>query len=1461
MIWFTLALFVVSFIIVALLAPKPEIENARAQSLDDVNFPRATEDAPIPLILGRVRMKAPNVTWFGNFRTVPITEKIKTGLFSKKTVTVGHRYFLTMDLALAMGPGVACREIYVDDKIAWTGNTGGGASVAIGPVGISFGGYKEGGAMSMSGFFHSGAFDLVKQPVDSVIQGQVGVGNVPAYLGTSHISLDGELGESARLRKMAFVLECYTNSLGLPNNGRIGDDMNPAEAIYQIMTDEWRGLGVDASLIDNASLIDIGNVLFNEGNGVSVQVTAEATGKKVIEEILRQIDGVAYQDPATGRIIFKLIRDDYDVDLLDIYDENDIIKVENFSRSGWDEVLAQVKISFPQRDSDSDAVAISQDMATAGMVGRLRSTTISMPFCYDKNLANTLASRERAQLSVPLFRMTIQMNRNGNRLRPGDVFKVNWADYNISELVMRVQEFDFGSLLDGKLVVRCLQDNFALSNVVFAPPPDTGWVPPVVDPTEILVSEIVEMPRFFMNRVQFPIPDGNAGVIPLALKPSSASSSYDMLAGDVSGDLDVREPQQITYPSTGTLLAAYDRMSGFANGYDTTDGFTLINVVNGQNFVAASSEAEAKEGEVGLLYVGGEFMAFRGVIDNGNGSFTFTNIYRGLLGTRPRTHAINARVWQLTPDLYGEGTLDDLAETDTLYYKLLDRVGPESIPAEDIAEASQIMQRWARRGQRVRNLQLDGQRTNVVIDNVAGVLPLTWARSNREATQIAIEGDADQVPDISDADAEVYDIDVLHNGSPIGSLSSSNVVGPTSHNIDFGVTSLSGPGEIRVTTRWTYPSSPTVDSVDYAFLPITFDQEILITFGDLYDSYENFSVSDFKGVYGLRRRLSSYTGPLIRIRDDNDDSEQDVGQNEVGALADFTVVGTPYVVTIYDQSLSGLDVTAPTNADQPQLAAHPFRAGEYAMLWDGVDDILRGPTFNDAAPNAHLIGRPSLWANAYRDNAVGTDNEWLINVAFDVGNGAVPRAEFAIAHNTIDQEIIQWAGTTDANFLTTADPLVYRGPQLLGPVDTSTIGMFVPIYTNNGLIGASLEWTIANSDVGDYSTDLSALEIGNRSDQTLPWANYMFEAGIGEFNLFTGIQMTAFLNAQMKESNAREVLLINDAVPSTTEYAQGGAYPSNALNPDHNVVFAFYCDDKGLTPVNLIMQFYDAGFTDEIAIFLNGQFISYNGSTTGNDAWGGDVTFSSLTPKFGWNIVTVEQAQTLSFVWGVRNVRVTSTTDPKKKLWASFNGADAATTYTERSYNKRAFTFGGTAQLDDSQKKFGQTSLRVDGTGDYVEITNDPDFLFGAGDFTVEGHFRFNSDPSAFQFLMGVWSTSGNQKSWALYVDGTGGSLELFLSENGSTSLIDISATWNPTLNTWYHIAVDFDGTTYRLYVDGVQIGSSTVVRTLHASTAAFRIGQQAGGTNNFDGWVDEVKIYKGEALYKGTMVANASEH
>lgn len=821
MIWFTLALFVVSFLITALLAPKPKFEDARPQQLKDVSFPRATEDAPIPLILGKVRMDAPNTIWYGDFESRPIREKVKTGLFSSTRVTVGFQYYLGLHLALGMGPGTILREIFMDDKSVWTGSTSGTVPTAININQPSlWGGYKEGGGWTSSGTYYPGSFDPAVQVPDPYIISQVGAGNVPAYTGTAHIVFNkAYIGEQANLRKMAFVLENYTNALSLPNSGKVGEDMNPAEAIYQIMTDTWRGMGINPADIDVVTLQTIGITLHSEGNGCSVVVTAESTGASLIQEILRQIDGIAFQDPETGRIAFKLIRNDYVVGSLPIYDENDIIKVRNFSRTGWEEVIAQVKVSFPQRDRESDAVAISQDMATVQMIGRLRSTTVSFPFCYDKTLANNLASRERAQLSVPLFRMTLEMNRNANTLRPGDVFRLDWADYGLENLVMRVQKFDMGELLDGRIVVDCLQDSFSLATVVFAPPNDSGWIEPQVNPVNIAIREVVEMPHFFSSRLEFPLPDGSVGYIPLCYKPSAQSTGFTFLHGDVSGDLDIREPTDVAYAGSGQLALAYSNTAGLGNGRDGSVGLSITGA-GSSAFDPTWTVGEIRSGNGGLLYMNGEWLAYENAVDGGGGNWTLTGIHRGLLGTRPLTHPVNTRIYQFRPDFLTLGTLDTLVEGgDNLFYKLLDHAGRRSQDASEVSQTTIVTPATgaANRPLRPRLLQMDGQRTALSVTTVVD-RTLTWRASNRKADQIALEDSSAETPDL----AETYDVDVMIGGVRNATLSAVGVTSP--YTVPFSsVVLVNANCEFRVTSRRTVGDLRS--SATYGWLPFTINQD------------------------------------------------------------------------------------------------------------------------------------------------------------------------------------------------------------------------------------------------------------------------------------------------------------------------------------------------------------------------------------------------------------------------------------------------------------------------------------------------------------------------------------------------------------------------------------------------------------------------------------------------------------
>ena len=174
--WY-LVVFIVALLLVAALTPKPNIENARAAKLGDFQFPRSKHGDPMPLVWGTVRQKSPITAWYGDFRPVAITEKVKTGLFGSKRVTVGYKNYMGIDCILCLGPGVKLRRIWADTYEIWSGN------ISSGDVSINlpnlFGGEKEGGGLQGTMTFYDGRFD---PPQDSYLVSKIGA-NVPAYNG------------------------------------------------------------------------------------------------------------------------------------------------------------------------------------------------------------------------------------------------------------------------------------------------------------------------------------------------------------------------------------------------------------------------------------------------------------------------------------------------------------------------------------------------------------------------------------------------------------------------------------------------------------------------------------------------------------------------------------------------------------------------------------------------------------------------------------------------------------------------------------------------------------------------------------------------------------------------------------------------------------------------------------------------------------------------------------------------------------------------------------------------------------------------------------------------------------------------------------------------------------------------------------------------------------------------------
>lgn len=153
-------------------------------------------------------------------------------------------------------------------------------------------------------------------------------------------------------------------------------------------------------------------------------------------------------------------------------------------------------------------------------------------------------------------------------------------------------------------------------------------------------------------------------------------------------------------------------------------------------------------------------------------------------------------------------------------------------------------------------------------------------------------------------------------------------------------------------------------------------------------------------------------------------------------------------------------------------------------------------------------------------------------------------------------------------------------------------------------------------------------------------------------------------------------------------------------------------------------------------------------------------------------------------------------------------------------------------------------------TGAFFGLTwaNSTDWQFGTGHFTVELWIRINSPQfSAPNQIIGQWSGASN-RGWRIVCD-TGNVIKWQVTTDGATILTDLTSGALST-SAWHAVAVDYDGTTYRLYIDGVMAASSTAARSIFASTSVFAIGDPSGAVTAFEGFYDEVRVTKGVARY-----------
>ena len=226
--------------------------------------------------------------------------------------------------------------------------------------------------------------------------------------------------------------------------------------------------------------------------------------------------------------------------------------------------------------------------------------------------------------------------------------------------------------------------------------------------------------------------------------------------------------------------------------------------------------------------------------------------------------------------------------------------------------------------------------------------------------------------------------------------------------------------------------------------------------------------------------------------------------------------------------------------------------------------------------------------------------------------------------------------------------------------------------------------------------------------------------------------------------------------------------------------------------------------------------------------------------------------------------KLTNTSQPADPYYGAVSlllhgdGADGSTEIFDSSVNPKTVTAVGNAQISTTESKFNGSSLKFDGTGDYLTTADDAGFRFGTSDFTVEAWVYQVARSSYLTNIVGNgFYDQVKDNGWNLDILSTG-IARFYTSGSGQTTEIVSSGTTVVPLNTWTHFAAVRSGSTLTLYLDGAAAGSisSTQNENWTGANAILRVGTvgtyEGLGLSQYslNGYIDDLRITKGIARY-----------
>jgi hypothetical protein len=614
------------------------------------------------------------------------------GKKSKKQKQQVADYHMSIHMGICSGPVDAIKRIFIGEKEVFNGNITGSQSLNIDKTDLFGGPQKEGGV--------SGVINLLfgdsAQVLPNNLAGKFGLTSTtaPGFRGLlsawfhSGKSKPGFYWSTNSPYVKPSWFTVFRKSPGLnaayqtipttvyvpadgdtPASSYVVSDSNPANIIYECLTDNDWGMGGSVTSIDTASFLTAQQTLHGEQFGLSMQWVNSTTIEAFVTEVLDHINATLFVHPFTGLLTIKLIRADYNVATL-FHVTPDNAELDSFQRKMWGETVNEIVATWTNPVNEQEESVTSQDLANIAMQGGIVSDSRNYYGVRSAALCKKLANRDVRIASAPLVTAEAIVDRTGWALVPGDVCILEWPEYGVAEVAMRVMKIDYGKIGDSKVRVSLAEDIFSLVQPTYTEPPRTEWTDPTVNPVDFAHAKLMTAPYLVMEgelgtteteALTYP---ESIGVF-LAAQPNEATFGYNLLAETLNsqGNTVFEQTANLSpVPSTAlssALLWQSPTSTMNVNPYSASEAPAV-------GWFAVIGDAGTPETVTELCYV------------TAGGGTSFT-IQRGILDTIPRAWPIGTRVW-----FFAEGmalTENEIhSASETADYKMLSRTSAGTLP-------------------------------------------------------------------------------------------------------------------------------------------------------------------------------------------------------------------------------------------------------------------------------------------------------------------------------------------------------------------------------------------------------------------------------------------------------------------------------------------------------------------------------------------------------------------------------------------------------------------------------------------------------------------------------------------------------------------------------------------------------------------------------------------------------------